>query len=98
MVTCKHSECRVLPDGSAERTRRAVFLDTLKAPSAEDADLSPLNSRSANSLYRVAQTLQPRIGLTYFTGSGRGFFFFLRKISPELTAAIPPHFSEEDWP
>ena len=27
------------------------------------------------------------------------FFFFLRKISPELTsAANPPLFAEEDWP
>ena len=25
------------------------------------------------------------------------FFFFLRKISPELTAANPPLFAEEDW-
>ena len=25
-------------------------------------------------------------------------FFCLRKISPELTAANPPLFSEEDWP
>ena len=25
-------------------------------------------------------------------------FFFLRKISPELTSANPPLFSEEDWP
>ena len=24
--------------------------------------------------------------------------FFLRKISPELTAANPPLFAEEDWP
>ena len=28
----------------------------------------------------------------------REFFFFLRKISPELTAANPPLFAEEDWP
>ena len=26
------------------------------------------------------------------------FFFFLRKISPELTTANPPLFAEEDWP
>ena len=26
------------------------------------------------------------------------FFFFFRKISPELTAANPPLFAEEDWP
>ena len=26
------------------------------------------------------------------------FFFFLSKISPELTAANPPLFAEEDWP
>ena len=26
------------------------------------------------------------------------FFFLLRKISPELTAANPPLFAEEDWP
>ena len=26
------------------------------------------------------------------------FFFFLRKINPELTAANPPLFAEEDWP
>ena len=26
------------------------------------------------------------------------FFFFVRKISPELTAASPPLFAEEDWP
>ena len=26
------------------------------------------------------------------------FFFFLRKISPELSAANPPLFAEEDWP
>ena len=26
------------------------------------------------------------------------FFFFLRKISPELTATNPPLFAEEDWP
>ena len=25
------------------------------------------------------------------------FFFFWRKISPELTAANPPLFAEEDW-
>ena len=25
-------------------------------------------------------------------------FFFLRKITPELTAANPPLFAEEDWP
>ena len=25
-------------------------------------------------------------------------FFFLRKINPELTAANPPLFAEEDWP
>ena len=25
------------------------------------------------------------------------FFFFVRKISPELTAANPPRFAEEDW-
>ena len=25
-------------------------------------------------------------------------FFFLRKISPELTTANPPLFAEEDWP
>ena len=25
-------------------------------------------------------------------------FFFLRKISPELTTASPPLFAEEDWP
>ena len=25
-------------------------------------------------------------------------FVFLRKISPELTAANPPLFAEEDWP
>ena len=25
-------------------------------------------------------------------------FFFLRKISPELTSANPPLFAEEDWP
>ena len=31
-------------------------------------------------------------------GSGH-FFFFLRKISPELTStANPPLFAEEDWP
>ena len=33
--------------------------------------------------------------------SVRGFtriFFFLRKISPELTAAYLPLFAEEDWP
>ena len=27
-----------------------------------------------------------------------GFFFFSRKISPELTSANPPLFTEEDWP
>ena len=32
-------------------------------------------------------------GLSFFL-----FFFFLRKISPELTAANPPLFAEEDWP
>ena len=26
------------------------------------------------------------------------YTFFLRKISPELTAANPPLFAEEDWP
>ena len=26
------------------------------------------------------------------------FLFFFRKISPELTAANPPLFAEEDWP
>ena len=26
------------------------------------------------------------------------FFFFLRKINPELTTADPPLFAEEDWP
>ena len=26
------------------------------------------------------------------------FFFFLRKISPELTATNPLLFAEEDWP
>ena len=26
------------------------------------------------------------------------FFHFLKKISPELTAANPPLFAEEDWP
>ena len=26
------------------------------------------------------------------------FFFFVRKISPELTSANPPLFAEEDWP
>ena len=26
------------------------------------------------------------------------FFFFLRKISPELTTANPPLFAEDDWP
>ena len=25
-------------------------------------------------------------------------FFFLRKISPELTTGNPPHFAEEGWP
>ena len=25
-------------------------------------------------------------------------YFILRKISPELTAANPPLFAEEDWP
>ena len=29
---------------------------------------------------------------------GEGIFFFLRKISPELSAANPPLFAEEDWP
>ena len=26
------------------------------------------------------------------------FFYFLRKISPELSATNPPPFAEEDWP
>ena len=30
--------------------------------------------------------------------STANIFFFLRKISPELTAASPPLFAEEDWP
>ena len=31
-------------------------------------------------------------------GESKLAFFFLRKISPELTAANPPLFFEEDWP
>ena len=35
--------------------------------------------------------MQPLASMCYF-------FFFWRKISPELTAANPPLFAEEDWP
>ena len=37
--------------------------------------------------------------LTWGKHSGSSFFFFfLRKISPELTTAHPPLFAEENWP
>ena len=37
--------------------------------------------------------------LPYIIHKRGKFFFFLRKISPELTSATnPPLFAEEDWP
>ena len=36
--------------------------------------------------------------LREFLTLGMIYFFFLRKISPELTAANPPLFAEEDRP
>ena len=52
-------------------------------------------------------TFRPRTILEVVAITGQGFksfltsfnFFFLRKISPELTPATnPPLFAEEDWP
>ena len=52
---------------------------------------------SARPLLRIMQQLWFAT-LTMDGNHLRNFFFFLRKISPELTAANPPLFAEEDWP
>ena len=58
-----------------------------------------LNSRSLIvAAHKVKQTMVQDAGLL---GARLGgiLFFFLRKISPEITsAANPPLFAEEDWP
>ena len=50
------------------------------------------------SSYKTIQNMETCHHLEKTTSNFFLSFFFLRKISPELTAGNPPPFAEEDWP
>ena len=50
-------------------------------------------------IYIIRKKGSPIQALSWESASQLSFFFFLRKISPDLISATnPPHFAEEDWP
>ena len=56
------------------------------------------HERATTGIFQAAGPPRTNVFFSYF-GEGNIFFFFLWKISPELTsAANPPLFAEEDWP
>ena len=58
-----------------------------------------LNPRGRDILLDSSQNLFLSAKLLIVSDSELDFFFFLRKISPELTStANPPLSAEEDWP
>ena len=53
---------------------------------------------SHKHLYSIPDVAVPRATFRTTVVWCKASFFFLRKISPELTTANPPLFAEEDWP
>ena len=85
--------------GECPQQSRQILSKREEGKGKEHPPISHLRMRREPSTLTHASSCKTRAeAVGVFPGENKFCIFFLRKISPELTAANLPLFAEEDWP